>query len=65
MDRLRKGPDVTEGPRVTAAEFDAALAARGIAPDVADRDAALTIARFLDDCTRRLKADTSDHDAED
>ncbi|SHF64112.1 hypothetical protein SAMN05444339_109107 [Loktanella atrilutea] len=58
---------MTEGPRLTAAQFDAALAARGIAPDAADRDAALTIARFLDDCTRRLKAeapdDTPDHDA--
>ena len=40
---------------MTGDDFDAALAARGIAPAPADRAAALRVARFLADCVRRLR----------
>ena len=41
---------------LTQARFDAALAARRIAPAPEDRAAAYAIARFLDGCARRLRA---------
>ena len=44
---------MTDG--LTQARFDAALAARRIAPAPEDRAAAYAIARFLDDCVRRLR----------
>lgn len=44
-----------EANRLTTAAFDAALAAKNIAPAPADRDAAFKIAIFLDSCAHRLR----------
>ncbi|GGL61395.1 hypothetical protein [Wenxinia marina] len=50
---------------LTDADFEAALEARGLTPDAADREGALAIARYLDRCTRLLReAEGADAGAE-